>query len=424
MGLLSWITGLLRRKAPTRDVSRLRVDDDAVTVAVETVDTRPVPLKPAHLRLTHRDPRLLPKPPWTPPKFGQPGKRPRLMSADEADRLFSPSMRTRNRNLRDLVTDEAQLERYGLPLWRTEAELAQALGLTVRTLRHYTIHSYHDRVSHYVSFAVPKRSGGERLLMAPKRRLKALQRRMNELLIARLPVSEFAHGFLPKRSVRTNAEPHVGKPVVMRLDLKDFFPSIHHARVRGLLIALGYGYPVANTIALLCTESPRQPVKVGEQILLPPVGARACPQGAPTSPGLSNALLVKMDRRIAGLARKQGFAYTRYADDMTFSGDDCDRAHALRLQVTRVIGEEGFELNTAKTRVMRAGGRQVVAGVTVNEVLGLSREERRLLRAQAHRLNSAPAADPGYARLRGMLSYLRMLNPAQAAAIASRRGRG
>jgi hypothetical protein len=150
------------------------------------------------------------------------------------------------------------------------------------------------------------------------------------------------------------------------------------------MIALGYGYPVAAALAALMTESPRHPVMAGGVRYFPPVGARACPQGAPTSPGLSNAIVVKMDRRLAGLARHMGFAYTRYADDLAFSGDDVGQAHALRCLVQRIIQDEGFALNHAKTRVLRRGTRQRITGVIVNDVLGLSRQERRRLRAALH----------------------------------------
>ena len=348
----------------------------------------------------------------------------KYFTADEARRLFSATLRTRNRNLRDLTTDEAQLARHSLPVWRTDAELADALAVDLKTLRHFSTHSAKDRLTHYVTFAIPKRTGGERLIMAPKARLKALQRRLNALLVSKLPISEYAHGFRTGHSVRSNAEPHVGKSVILRLDVKDFFPSIHFGRVRGLLIALGYGYPVATTLAALMTEAPRQPVVVGEVRFFAPTGPRACPQGAPTSPGLSNALLVKLDRRLAGLARRYGFDYTRYADDLTFSGEDIAGAHALRLLAARVVEEEGFAINQLKTRVMRGGSCQTVAGVVVNDVLGLSRQVRRRLRAAIHQFSKTHTAGDGdpalLARLDGKVAYVSMLNAEQARRLVSR----
>jgi retron-type reverse transcriptase len=128
--------------------------------------------------------------------------------------------------------------------------------------------------------------------------------------------------------------------------------------------------------------------------------------------------VVKMDRRLAGLARRYGFAYTRYADDLTFSGDDIAAAHALRLLAQRVVVDEGFELNHDKTRIKRSGTRQTVTGVVVNDVLGLSRQERRRLRAAIHRYATAHAAGNAdaaqLARLDGKVAYLSMLNTGQA----------
>ncbi|MBE2213013.1 MAG: RNA-directed DNA polymerase [Opitutaceae bacterium] len=426
MSLFDWIRQRLLGGARRRDVSRLESGDDALDSVTELVAVRGGPLKPGHRRLALRDPRLLPKPPRAPVRLGKRKKNPFLATA-EASRLFSESLLTRNRGLRDLATDEAQLTRLGLPLWRTESEIATALGLTVGQLRHFSIHRERERTPHYVTFAIPKRGGGERLIMAPKRRLKAIQRTLLAQLVDKLPVTEHAHGFRRGRSIRTGAEPHVGRRVVMHLDLKDFFPSVTFARVRGYLVACGYGYPVATTLALLMTEAARQPVSIEGEIFHVPTGLRHCVQGAPTSPALCNAIAAKLDRRLAGLARKFGVAYTRYADDLTFSGDlDAKITGRLLHHVGAIIQAEGFTINSAKTRILHRGRRQSVTGVTVNKDAGLSRTERRVLRATAHRLTTLRregAPDAAAERvLAGQLAYLAMLNPAQAAAVRNRQG--
>jgi RNA-directed DNA polymerase len=404
-----------------RDVSRLDSDtDDAADEEVlETVDVDGGPLKEHHRRLALRDARLLPKPKrhtrtW-PPK-----PKPKVMSLDEATRLFAGTLRTRNRKVRDLRSDEEQLRRYGLPLWNSEEDVAGALGIGVPRLRHYSIHREKERVTHYVRFAIPKRHGGERIIMAPKRELKKLQRALDQLLVSKLPVSEYAHGFRKARSIASHARAHVGRSVVVRLDLKDFFPSLHVGRVRGLLIALGYGYPVAATLATLMTESVRQPVRVGEDVFHTPVSGRYAVQGAPTSPGLANALAITLDRRLAGVARRLGFTYTRYADDLTFSGDDIGNARNLIRSCQRIVHAEGFALNDAKTRVMTRRGAQVITGVTVNRELGLSRRRRRLLRAELHRAQREPGDATLWRRLRGKLAFVSMLNRKQADALAAK----
>lgn len=419
--LLAWLRRLFGL-AETRQTLRLGDGTGAARTAGQVGEQvrRKGPLKPGHQRLIVRDERLMPKAPrsagWTKP--------PKVMTAADATRLFAGTLRTKSRELRTLDCDLAQLTRLGLPSWRTEADVARALGLSVGQLRHYATHRQRERVSHYVVFSVPRRKGGARLIHAPKKKLKEVLRRLDGLLVSKLPVSEHAHGFRKGRSVKTGAEPHVGKAVVLRLDLKDFFPHVTHARVRGLLIAAGYGYPVAATLAVLVTEAARQPVEVDGQVFQVPVGPRHCVQGAPTSPGLCNAILLKLDRRLAGAARKHGFSYTRYADDLTFSGPDVREAHRLRRQVGRLVREEGFVLNAPKTRVMGKGARQLVTGVTVNQVLGLSRIERRRIRAMLHRAKVQGADPRRQAELKGLLAWVQMLNPAQADALRRRAGLG
>ncbi|GFE83767.1 hypothetical protein GCM10011487_57670 [Steroidobacter agaridevorans] len=406
-------------KRATRDLSRLEnADDDAADEEVlETVAVDGGPLKEHHRRLALRDARLLPK--AKPRAHTWPPKpKPKVMSMDEATRLFAGTLRTKNRKLRDLRSDDDQLRRYDLPRWASEEDIANALGISVARMRYYSIHREKERVSHYVSFAIPKRSGGERIIMAPKRELKKLQRDLDRLLVSKLPVSEYAHGFRKGRSIASNASAHVGRKVVVKLDLKDFFPSLHVGRVRGLLIALGYSYPVAATLATLMTEAVRQPVQVGDEIFHTPVGGRHAVQGAPTSPGLANALTIALDRRLAGAARELGFTYTRYADDLTFSGDDAGKARQLIRTCQRIVHAEGFALNDAKTRVMTQRGAQLVTSVTVNREKGLSRRRRRLLRAELHRAQREGGDATLWRKLRGKLAFVSMLNARQADALA------
>ena len=423
VGLLDWLASWFGGRRRYRDVSGLAEADADLTR--ERVDTGGGPLKPQHLRQAVRDARLLPKPQ---PTAGMwvPGQKKKVMSQREADRLFSATFRTCNRNLRDLTTDEEQLRRYGLPVWKSEADVARALQISEGQLRHYSIHRQRETSPHYVTFALNKRRGGHRLIHAPKRRLKQLQRTLDALLVKKLPVSTFAHGFRAGRSVASNARQHVGKAIVIKLDLQDCFPSIHFGRVRGLLVALGYSYPVSTTLAVVMTESPRQPVAAEGKIYHVPVGPRVCVQGAPTSPGLCNAVLMRLDRRLAGLAGKHGFTFTRYADDLTFAGDDPAKIKLLLTIAACIVREEGFRLNPQKTRVLRQGARQRVTGVVVNDQPGLSRTERRKLRAAIHRLD--PADEAACRRIEGKLAYLQMLNPDQAAplrsAFVAARGRG
>src|SRR5688500_8742191 len=192
MSVFGWLKHKILGGTPARDVSKLETDADALETLKEIVDTSGGPLKPHHRRRALRDKRLLPKPPAPPIRFG---KRKRIVSPRDAARWFSKTFLTRNCNLRDLVTDEEQLQRLGLPVWRHEDDVAKALELTPGQLRHFSIHREKERAPLYVTFAIKKGSGGERLFMAPKRRLKAIQRQLLELLVQKLPVPDYAHGF-------------------------------------------------------------------------------------------------------------------------------------------------------------------------------------------------------------------------------------
>ncbi|MEZ5325087.1 MAG: reverse transcriptase family protein [Verrucomicrobiales bacterium] len=398
-----------------RDVSLLDADGEAID---ETIDLSGKPLKQGHLRKGLRDRRLVPK--VLERRRGKRGSKSRYLETDEAARLFSHTQLTCNRNLRDLTADREQLARLNLPQWQSEQDIADALGIPLKTLWHYSIHRNMERFSHYVTFAIAKRSGGERLIMAPKSRLRAMQRQLVTLLVRQLPLHDAAHGFRRGHSIRSGADCHARKQVVVRVDLADFFPTVHFGRVRGYLIACGYSYPVATTLAVLMTEAERQPVEVDGTVYHVPVTPRYCVQGAPTSPGICNAIVRKLDNRLAGLARQFQFDYTRYADDLTFSGAEPNTVPRLLKLIGNIVESEGFNVNAAKTRVMRKGRRQSVTGVTVNEVIGLSRKERRKLRAALHqqKLNGVPG-DCTNQQLHGKLAYLHMLNPSQAMKLKS-----
>ncbi len=200
-------------------------------------------------------------------------------------------------------TDEPCLQHLHLPLLRSEKELAAWLGIPLTRLRWFTRDQPADTVWHYVAHSVPKRSGGQRLILAPKRDLKALQRHVLHHLLNHVSVTEMAHGFVAGRSIISNAQPHVGKEIVLNFDLADFFPSITFPRVRGLFLSLGYSFSVASVLALLCTEHEREAFDHDGTRYFISVGPRHLVQGAPTSPTLANLAAARLDRRLAGLGR-------------------------------------------------------------------------------------------------------------------------
>jgi retron-type reverse transcriptase len=322
--------------------------------------------------------------------------------------------------LGDRRSDPQKLEALGLPLLSTPAEIAAALGLSVPRLRWLAFHTEVAARVHYVSFTVPKRSGGVRTLSAPHRTLAAAQEWVLQNIVSRLPTEPPAHGFIAGRSILTNAQPHAGRAVVVNMDLEGFFPSITFPRVRSVFQRLGYSPAVATVLALLCTECPRRPVEYAGKPYHVATGPRGLPQGACTSPGLSNQVARRLDKRLAGLAAKLGLTYTRYADDLTFSGDAAvnDKVGYLMARVRHVAQEEGFAVNEKKSRVLRRNAAQRVTGLVVNDRPGVARAEVRRLRAILHRARreGLDAQDrdgrPNFrAWLRGKIAYVSMARP-------------
>ncbi|MEO0557870.1 MAG: reverse transcriptase domain-containing protein, partial [Bacteroidota bacterium] len=220
---------------------------------------------------------------------------------------------------------DANSERLGennLPVFHTALELAQAMAIELAELRFLTFTRRVSRVSHYRRFQMPKKRGGVRHISAPMPRLKRAQRWVLDELLSGIPLHDAAHGFVPERSIATNAAPHVGADVVVNMDLQDFFPTVTYRRVKGLWRALGYGQQVATILALLCTEPAIDETRLDGETFFVARGERVLPQGAPTSPALTNVLCRRLDARMQGMADHFGFAYTRYADDLTFSGSD------------------------------------------------------------------------------------------------------
>ena len=222
-----------------------------------------------------------------------------------------------------------------------------------------------------------------RLLEIPKPRLKRSQRWILDEILALLPVHDAAHGFVPGRSIMTNAALHTGQEVVVRFDLKDFFPSVPASRVRGVFAKLGYPQSVSRLLMGLCTTVCIEDIEFSDPKLSELCERPHLPQGAPTSPALANLCAYRMDCRLAGLAKRFGATYTRYADDLTFSGDHELRRTQLRLRkwVIRVVTEEGFTLNAAKTRVKSQSDRQTVTGLVVNVKPNVRRRDFDLLKA-------------------------------------------
>lgn len=303
-----------------------------------------------------------------------------------------------------------------LPAITKVAQLCEALNLSVSELRWLCYQREVAPKSHYTRFEIPKRSGGMRAIWAPLPKLKQVQHWILHHILDNLVVHGSAHGFISGRSIATNAAEHTNSQLLVKVDIENFFPSISWKRVKGVFRKAGYPEQIATLLALLCTESPREIVEhEGKQVYVA-LADRCLPQGAPTSPALTNALCLRLDRRLTGFAQKAGWRYTRYADDLTFSlpANSKNKPEISRLLGTlkRVLGEEGFALNAKKTRVIRNGDVQEVTGLVVNgdKTPRVSRELKRQMRAAVHNLKQGKALPEGESlpRLRGYAAYIAM----------------
>src|SRR5437016_1707385 len=268
----------------------------------------------------------------------------------------------------------AAAETWAVPVIESPGALADWLGLRTVELQWFAdlkglgYKSSRPKLRHYHYRILAKQSGNIRLIEAPKPRLKELQRQILAQILERIPPHPAVHGFVKGRSIKTFVAPHVGQRVVLRMDLRDFFPSFSGARIQAIFRTMGYPESVADLLGGICTNAtPRDvwrdlPFEIGA-VDLPDARALYArphlPQGAPTSPSLANVCAFRMDCRLTGLAKSAGAAYTRYADDLAFSGDrDFERrVDRFATHVSVVLAEEGFAVNHRKTRIMRQGVR-------------------------------------------------------------------
>jgi RNA-directed DNA polymerase len=292
-----------------------------------------------------------------------------------------------------------------------------------------TYHLYRrDRTFTYKQFSIRKKAGGQRTICAPVSTLKIIQRKLNHILQLVYNPKPCVCGFVHGKSIVTNAQTHVRRTVILNVDLRDFFPSINFGRVRGMFMARPYTIPAkaATVLAQICCFS------------------GCLPQGAPTSPAVSNMICGKLDSDLLSLARRFHCTYTRYADDITFSTtrnrfpspigrvtyDDESPTAEIGDLLRSTIEGNGFEINSGKVRILGRGRRQEVTGLAVNKSPNVRRNYVRQLRAIIHAIqkygydaaerdfqtryhtkthNRRKAPTPLATVMEGKLAYLRMV---------------
>jgi hypothetical protein len=302
--------------------------------------------------------------------------------------------------------------------------------------RRYLRRGKGPQLEHYHRTWLPKRSGGFRLIEIPKPRIKAVQRRVLRHILDAVPTHASAQGFVRGRSVLSHAKRHVGRAAVLCLDLEDFFTSIPYARVFHVFRAAGYPGPVARALAGVCTTAlpparfancprPSDAAAVARhQRLRQSALSQHLPQGAPTSPALANLCAFGLDRRLVGAAAALGAEYSRYADDLTFSGDEsfAGRTQDFATLAAAIALDEGFEVNFRKTRVMRHSSRQRVCGLVVNDRPNIARRDYERLRAMltnCQRFGANSQNRDGHpdfrAHLQGRVAWVEAVTPARGA---------
>ena len=336
---------------------------------------------------------------------------------------------------------------WQVPAIESEGALAAWLGVTAgelewfADLKRLAARRSEQKLWHYSYRILAKNYGSIRLIESPKPRLKDAQRKILTGILERIPTHTAAHGFVKGRSIKTFAAPHVGRRVVLRMDLRDFFPSIRSGRVQALFRTAGYPERVANLLGGLCTNAtPRGVWRDASSGACSGVGSGVgplmvhearqryawphLPQGAPSSPALANLCAYRVDCRLSGLARAAGAVYTRYADDLAFSGDDqFDRGvERFAAHAAAVLLEEGFEVHHRKTRIMRRGVRQHLAGVVTNERVNVVRADFDRLKATlTNCVKHGPASQNReghpefWLHLAGRVAFVEMINPQKGA---------
>jgi RNA-directed DNA polymerase len=328
---------------------------------------------------------------------------------------------------------------YAVPPLKSLGDLAMLLEVPASQLATYLRvfrrdpHT-NDMHRHYYTYWQPKVNGGARLIEQPKTELRLIQRRLLRRVFNHIPLHEACHGFHRARSIVTNAQVHVGQPLLLSIDLQEFFLTVSVPKIHKALRLMGYNKRLASAIcALTSTRADRVTLKAGREVhaselALQQATTRHLPQGAPSSPVLANVAAFGLDKRLHALAKAAQLNYTRYADDLTFSGKSGagGLSHRFYLKACSIILEEGYQVNWRKTKWSGAAARQEVTGVVVNQKVNCIRTEFDLLKAVIHSIgrDGVDAANrsghPSFLEhVRGRIAHVAQLNAAKAAKLSN-----
>ncbi len=253
-----------------------------------------------------------------------------------------------------------ELYNKNLPIIYNQEHLCLLLGYQ----EEYILAASNSAFKFYRSYEIPKKNGGFRRISEPLPSLKEIQRWILDNILESIEVSPYAKAYIKKKSIKENAKFHKGQEIVLSLDMKNFFDSITSDKVYNCFKELGYKKDVVVLLTNLCC-------------------ANGClPQGAPTSPMLSNIILKDFDNKIGKYTNEKKIRYTRYADDMTFSGDFSPGQ--IISYVKKLLNKLGLKLNDSKTRTRKKEQRQEVTGIVVNKKMQLPKSIRKKIRQEMY----------------------------------------
>jgi len=281
-----------------------------------------------------------------------------------------------------------------MPMLENLEDLADHIHLSQKLL--YRLSKFN--VKYYKAFDIPKKSGGVRNIACPSKEIKALQAWILRNILDNLTPSKEATGFRKRMGILTNAEKHKNNRYFICLDIENFFPSIPYAKVYQIFRTIGYNEFICHVLTSYCTYNEK------------------VPQGGVTSPALSNLVCIHMDKRISGYVGKHNITYSRYADDMTFSSMNPSRLIGIKKFVTKIISEEGFQLNENKTRYLGPRMKRKITGIIISDdKMGVGKAKKKRLRAKIFSLlfSNLPQADREKMKnhIQGWLSFLKDVDP-------------
>ncbi|MBJ7480392.1 reverse transcriptase family protein [Rhodococcus sp. (in: high G+C Gram-positive bacteria)] len=308
-------------------------------------------------------------------------------------------------------TNESSVWRFDVPRYNTSADLARSLDLTISELEWFSdrgewLRTKPLQLHHYRPMQISKKAG-VRLLEIPKPRLREIQRKILRRILDQVPAHDAAHGFVRGRSPLTFAAPHAQSEIVIGVDLMQFFPSITGNRVHAVFAALGYPPAVAGVLTGLCTvATPADTLRGLPYAQASQLRTAHLPQGAPTSPALANLVARTFDIRSSALAQANWLAYTRYADDLAFSGIEIADVGTLLWTINQIAQDEGFDVHPRKIKVMRPHRRQHLTGLVINDQPSYPRDDYDRLRALLHNAANTSAQEQNRAGIEHFRAHI------------------